>query len=52
MDAGPDFKPRINSHIGLQVLDLDKDDIKEIIISLQEPEWGGRSTAYQIMEKV
>jgi hypothetical protein len=42
MEAGEDFKPRINSHIGLQILDLDHDNIKEIIISLQEPEWGGR----------
>jgi hypothetical protein len=42
IDAGPDFKPRINSHLGLQILDLDKDNVKEIIISLQEPEWGGR----------
>lgn len=40
MDRG--FKPRINSHIGLQILDIDHDNEKEVIISLQEPDWGGR----------
>jgi hypothetical protein len=42
LDLGPDFKPRMNSHIGLQVLDIDNDKEKEIIISLQEPGWDGR----------
>jgi hypothetical protein len=42
LDLGPDFKPRMNSHIGLQVLDIDNDSEKEIIISLQEPGWDGR----------
>jgi hypothetical protein len=42
IDLGPDFKPRINSHIGLQIMDIDHDNEKEIIISLQEPGWGGR----------
>jgi hypothetical protein len=42
LDLGPDFKPRINSHISLQVLDIDNDNEKEVIISLQEPGWGGR----------
>jgi len=42
LDLGPDFKPRINSHIGLQVLDIDNDNEKEVIVSLQEPGWNGR----------
>jgi hypothetical protein len=42
LDLGPDFKPRVNRHIGLQVLDLDQDNEKEIIVSLQEPGWDGR----------
>jgi hypothetical protein len=42
IDLGPDFKPKINSHIGLQVLDIDHDNEKEIIVSLQEPGWNGR----------
>jgi len=37
-----EFKPRINSHIGLQILDIDQDNEKEVIISLQQPGWGGR----------
>ncbi len=42
IELGPDFKPRINSHIGLQVLDIDHDNKKEVIVSLQEPGWNGR----------
>lgn len=42
LDLGPDFKPRINSHISLQVLDIDSDGEKDVIISLQEPGWDGR----------
>jgi hypothetical protein len=42
LDLGPDFKPRINSHIGLQVLDIDNDDEKEVIVSLQDAGWDGR----------
>ena len=42
LDLGPDFKPRINSHIGLQVLDIDNDGEKEVIISLQDAGWDGR----------
>lgn len=42
INPGSDFKPRINSHIGLQILDIDHNGEKEIIISLQEPGWGGR----------
>jgi hypothetical protein len=42
IDLGPDFKPRINSHIGLQVLDIDHDNEKEVIVSLQESGWNGR----------
>ena len=42
IDLGPDFKPRINSHIGLQVLDIDHDNKKELIVSLQESGWDGR----------
>ena len=42
IDLGEEFKPRINSHIGLQVLDIDHDNEKEIIVSLQEPGWNGR----------
>lgn len=42
LDLGPDFKPGVNRHIGLQVLDLDHDNEKEIIVSFQEPGWDGR----------
>jgi hypothetical protein len=42
IDMDQDFKPRINSHIGLQILDIDHDNEKEVIISLQEPGLGGR----------
>lgn len=42
LDLGIDFKPRMNSHIGLQVLDLDHDGEEEVIISLQDPGWNGR----------
>jgi len=42
MDLGPDFKPRMNSHISLQALDIDHDNEKEIIIGLQDPGWDGR----------
>jgi hypothetical protein len=42
VDLGPDFKPRINSHIGLQVIDIDNDGEKEVIIGLQDPGWDGR----------
>ena len=42
INLGPDFKPRINSHIGLQVLDIDHDNEKEVIVSLQESGWNGR----------
>ena len=42
LDLEPDFKPRMNSHIGLQVLDIDHDNEKEIIVSLQKPGWNGR----------
>jgi hypothetical protein len=42
LDLGKDFKPRINSHLGLQILDIDHDNKKEVIVSLQEPGWGGR----------
>jgi hypothetical protein len=42
VDLGPDFKPRINSHIGLQALDIDHDNEKDLIVSLQEAGWNGR----------
>lgn len=42
LDLGSDFKPRINSHISLQVLDIDNDNEKEIIIGIQNPGWDGR----------
>ncbi len=42
IDMDRDFKPRINSHIGLQILDIDHDNEKEVIISLQEPGLGGK----------
>ena len=42
LDLGPEFNPRINSHIGLQILDIDHDNEKEVFVSLQEPGWGGR----------
>ena len=42
LDLGSDFKPRINSHIGLQVLDIDGDGQKEVIIGLQDLGWDGR----------
>lgn len=42
LELGPDFKPRINSHVSLQVLDLDNDNEQEIIIGLQNPGWDGR----------
>ncbi|WP_276348096.1 hypothetical protein [Daejeonella sp. JGW-45] len=42
LELGPDFKPRINSHVSLQVVDFDNDKEKEIIIGLQSPGWNGR----------
>ena len=42
LDVGPDFKPRINSHISLQMFDLDHDGDKEMILSLQDKGWNGR----------
>lgn len=42
LDLGSEFKPRMNSHVGLQVLDIDHDNQKEIIVSLQDPGWDGR----------
>jgi hypothetical protein len=32
----------MNSHIGLQVLDIDHDGREEVIIGLQDPGWDGR----------
>lgn len=42
LDIGSDFKPQINSHISLQVLDIDNDNEKEIVIGIQSPGWDGR----------
>ena len=42
LDLGTDFNPPMNRHVGLQILDLDNDNDKEIIISLQTPDWDGR----------
>lgn len=42
LDLGPEFKPRMNSHIGVQALDIDNDGEKEVIISLQDAGWEGR----------
>ena len=42
LDVGSDFKPRINSHISLQMFDLDHDGVKEMILSLQDKGWNGR----------
>jgi len=41
-DIGSDFNPRINSHISVQILDLNHDGEKEMILSLQDPGWNGR----------
>lgn len=42
LNLGIEFKPRMNSHIGLQVLDIDHDGREEVIIGLQDPGWDGR----------
>ncbi len=42
LDLGSDFRPRINSHISVQILDLNHDGEKELIMSLQDPGWNGR----------
>ncbi len=42
LDVGPDFKPRINSHISLQMFDLDHDGLREMVLSLQDEGWDGR----------
>lgn len=42
LDVGHDFKPRINSHMSLQMFDLDHDGFKEMILSLQDKGWNGR----------
>ena len=42
LDVGPDFKPRINSHISLQMFDLDHDGVREMVLSLQDEGWHGR----------
>ncbi len=42
LDLGVEFKPRMNSHVGLQVLDLDNDGREEVVIGLQDPGWDGK----------
>ena len=42
LEIGSDFRPRINSHISVQILDLNHDGEKEMILSLQDRGWNGR----------